>query len=249
MDTQRWEEHFRRNQNHRPEPDWSAPITLSDAVRLPLLRSLEQFCLGDGGGPAYLIAGNREGFLVAEAQRRALVDAWFREEREHSRLLGALVARLGGSPITSHWSFSAFCTTRRVFGVSFELTVLLLTEISSTAYYRLLRRHGDDTALRDVCKLILRDEAGHIAFHRARLASSGARFGRLWALWFSALGHAAATMLWLNHGPALRAVGASRAEFYRELRRELALFIRRLRSERSGETHEESPPLGYRAIS
>src|SRR5205807_7904667 len=101
---------------------------------------------------------------------RALVDLWFAEEREHARLLGMAVERFGGRCISGHWSFSAFCLTRRWFGVRFELTVLLLTEIASTVYYRLLRRHGQDPALRSMCRLILRDEIGHVAFHHASLA-------------------------------------------------------------------------------
>ncbi|HEY1375982.1 MAG TPA: ferritin-like domain-containing protein [Gemmataceae bacterium] len=229
----RWLTHFRRNRLNRPEPDWAAPVTLpAEAVR-PLVRSLEQFQLGDGGGPAYLIAHDRERFLAAGPGTRRLVDLWFAEEREHARLLGQAVARFGGRCIRGHWSFTAFCAVRRWFGVRFELTVLLLTEIVSTVYYRLLRRHGDDPALRAMCTLVLRDEAGHVAFHRDRLARAGraglAGYGRWWAARFRLLGLAAATMLWVNHAPGLRALGATGREFYREVWRELTRFVGRLR--------------------
>jgi hypothetical protein len=231
----RWVIHFMRNRENRAEPDWHAPITLPAEVIQPLVRSLEQFQLGDGGGPAYLIAHDRERFLASGAGTRRLVDLWFAEESEHSRLLGAAVARFGGRCITSHWSFTAFCMTRRWFGVRFELTVLLLTEIVSTVYYRLLWRHTNDPALRAMCRLILRDEAGHIAFHRDRLATAAraghATHGRLWAWRLRTLGLAAATMLWVNHTPGLCAVGASTKEFYREVWKELSRFLRRLRQE------------------
>jgi hypothetical protein len=233
----RWLAHFARNREDRPEPDWAAPITLAAEAVRPLVRSLEQFQLGDGGGPAYLIARDRERFLGGAEGMRRLVDLWFAEEREHSRLLGAAVARFGGRCIRGHWSFTAFCWARRWFGVRFELTVLLLTEIVSTVYYRLLRRHGADPALRAMCGLILRDESGHIAFHRDRLAgearSGRARYGRWWAFRFRMLGLAAATMLWVNHAPGLCALGATRAEFYSEVGRELSHFLRRLRQESS----------------
>ena len=221
-----WLEHFQGNKSNRAEPNWRAPITLSPDVLAPLLTSLEQFHLGDGGGPAYLIAGNREMFLRQSPDVRRLVDLWFKEEKEHSRLLGGLVARFGGTPITEHWSFSAFCACRRIFGVDFELTVLLLTEISSTGYYRLLRRHTQDEAVRGVCKLILRDEAGHIQFHCARLASLACRFGFISGRVFRLLGYSAATMLWVNHARALKAVGGTRREFYREVSIELSRFVR-----------------------
>jgi hypothetical protein len=235
LDVHRWIAHFRRNRENRPEPNWNSPITLSADVVRPLVRSLEQFQLGDGGGPAYLIAWDRERFLSGGKGMRKIVDLWFAEEREHSRLLGAAVARFGGHCIHGHWSFTAFCLTRKWFGVRFELTVLLLTEIVSTVYYRLLRRHGEDAALRSMCRLILHDEAGHVAFHRDRLAESGragaARYGKLWEVRFRMLGLAAATMLWGNHAPGLRALGARRAEFYREVWLELSRFLRRLRQE------------------
>ncbi len=233
LDSARWRAHFQSNRENRAEPDWNAPITLSAEVIAPLVRSLEQFQLGDGGGPAYLIARNRERFLSDGEGTRELVDLWFAEEREHARLLGETVARFGGHCISSHWSFTAFCFTRKWFGVRFELTVLLLTEIVSTVYYRLLLRHAQDPALRSMCRLILRDEIGHVSFHRDRLArqarTGGATFGRLWAGRFKLLGVAAATMLWVNHAPGLKAIGATRREFYRAIWRELSLFVARLR--------------------
>jgi hypothetical protein len=231
----RWLGHFRRNRQDRPEPAWDAPITLTDDAVRPLLKSLEQFQLGDGGGPAYLIAWDAERFLSGSEGARTLVDHWFAEEREHARLLAAAVARFGGRCIQGHWSFTAFCMVRRWLGVRFELTVLLLTEIVSTVYYRLLRRHGDDPALRSMCALILRDEIGHVAFHRDRLARAAragrAAYGPLWETRFRVLGLTAATVLWVNHAPGLRALGAGGKEFYREVWHELSRFVRRLRRE------------------
>ena len=86
-----------------------------------------------------------------------------------------------------------------------------------------------------MCRLILRDEVGHVAFHRDRLARQAAgrtsSYGAWWEARFRTLGLAAGTMLWINHAPALKALGATRAEFYRDIWRELSIFIRRLRRE------------------
>ncbi|HWX19293.1 MAG TPA: hypothetical protein VN578_05215 [Candidatus Binatia bacterium] len=246
LDCAKWLIHFSRNRQHRPEPDWSsARVPAGKAGRL-LLRSLEQFQLGDGGGPASLIARDAERFRSSTAEMRALVDLWFAEEKEHSRLLGCAVDQLGGKRIASHWSFTAFCQCRRILGVRFELQVLLLTEITSTAYYRLLQHHGAIPALEAMCGLILRDEGGHVAFHNDRLAAAGRKpwglGGRLWALQFHICGCAAATMLWLNHGPCLVSLGATTREFYSEVRRELRRFLRALavRSEVPGLLPEQS---------
>jgi hypothetical protein len=99
----------------------------------------------------------------------------------------------------------------------------------------LLRRHADDPALRSMCKLILREEVGHVAMHRDRLAELAregrAVYGPMWEIRFRCLGLAAATLLWINHAPGLKAVGASWVLFYREVWLELSRFLRRLRNE------------------
>ena len=109
-----------------------------------------------------------------------------------------------------------------------ELQILLLTELVSTAYYTVLRRHVDDLPIKQMCSLILRDEAGHVAFHRDRLAACEKERGVFWALQFWLCGYAAATMLWINHGPCLHPFGARRKEYYAEVRFQISRFIRRL---------------------
>jgi len=199
------------------------------------LPSLEQFALGDGGGPACLIAHDAERFRGTSDEMRTVVDLWFREEREHARLLTCAAQRLGGSARQSHWSFSAFCACRRVLGVRFELQVLLLTEVVSTAYYKVLRRHVPDEPIRDMCGLILRDEAGHVAFHRDRLRTHyetrNVLPGFLWMTQFWVLGHSAAMILWINHGPCLRGLGSTRREYFLEVQVQLGRFLRRLHRE------------------
>jgi len=233
MNTAKWIEHFNRNRQNRPEPDWSAPVTVPTAMLAPLLCSLEQFRLGDGGGPASLIALNRESFRSRTDEMRQIVDLWFAEEAEHARLLGCAVRRFHGRIITSHWSFTAFCLCRRLLGVRFELQVLTLTELVSTAYYRMIRRHSPDGPLAALCELILRDEAGHVAFQRDRLAGDGVPHrglrGWCWRLQFFVCGLGAATMLWVNHAPGLKAIGGTRGEFYGEATRQILRFIRSLR--------------------
>lgn len=232
IDVERWLDHFHENQKHRTEPEWDAPVTLPENVLVPLVKSIAQFELGDGGGPDRLIAWNAESFRSKTKERQVLTDLWFKEEKEHSRLLGDLVRRLGGTHIKSHWSFTAFCLSRKWFGVAFELMVLLVTEIVSTCYYRLLYRHVEDPALHCVCTLILRDEAGHVAFHRDRMARSNPYgYSRIWELFLYVLAHGAATMLWVNHAAALCRVGGSGKEYRREVNRELVRFVRKLRND------------------
>jgi len=50
----------------------------------------------------------------------------------------------------------------------------------------------------------------------------------LWRVQFLLCGYGAATMLWVNHAPCLKAIGGSRAEFYSEVARQILRFIRTL---------------------
>lgn len=224
----KWIRHFQTNRSHRPEPRWDSPVRLQPAVIQKLLPSIQQFQLGDGGGPASLIARDAEQYRISSEDTQALTDLWFQEEREHSRLLGEAVRRLGGQPIKAHWSFSAFCACRRLLGVRAELQILLLTELVSTAYYKVLRAHVDDEPLKEMCSLILRDEAGHVSHHRDRLAGDTTGKGLLWVLQFWLCGYAAATMLWVNHGRCLYPLGARQAEYYQEVRFQISRFVHSL---------------------
>lgn len=249
MNYAKWIEHFKSNRQNRLEPDWSAPIDIRPAVLKPVLKSVEQFRLGDGGGPASLIAFNRESFRSRTDELRQIVDLWFAEETEHARLLGCAVRRFNGRIITSHWSFTAFCLCRRTLGVWFELQVLTLTELVSTGYYRMLRQHSPDGPLAAMCELILRDEAGHVAFHRDRLMAAGCPKpglrGWLWRLQFLGCGYAAGTMLWVNHAPCLKSIGGTRAEFYSEITLQMTRFIRSLRKK---EKHPCIPALWAKPV-
>jgi len=235
MNANKWIRRFEKNATNRREPDWGAPVELQGSALRKLCKSLQQFQLGDGGGPASLIGWNREDYLSGEPQMRQLIDLWFNEEKEHSRLLGAALKRFEVPQINGHWSFSLFCGMRRFLGVRFELEALLLTEIVSHVYYKMLHHHVGDPAVRGMCALIIRDESGHIAFHRARLAGEiggdgrQAVLGRAWL--FRLRGLMAGTVLWVNHRGALRELGAGDAEFYQGIWKGMNRFINGLRRE------------------
>ena len=224
-----WIAHFKANKLDRPEPDWAAPFLMPEEMRLLLAKSIAEYQLGDGGGECRLVARDAESFRGSTEAARIVVDCWFDEEREHSRLLARAVERIGGEFIDDTFAFRMFYACRRALGVQFEMLVLLIVEIVSTGYYRVIRRHVGDKPLEDMCKLILRDEARHIDFHRDRLAALhpcglGAR--RAWTM--RLLAHACASFLWLGHGRCLRAIGGTRAELFGHVRSGLANFLSEL---------------------
>ena len=230
MNLRKWIHHFgTANRLDRPEPGWDAPLELDGRKRAALAATLAQYQLGDGGGPCRLIARDAGTLRAADAEVREVIDLWFAEEAEHSRLLAGAVRRLGGTFVTDSFAFRLFNRCRRAFGAQFEMLVLLIVEIVSTAYYRIVRAHCGDEPVRQMCRLILRDEAGHITFHRERLSSGRAQGPTAaWTLLFYTLGAACTVFLWLSHGRWLRPLGATARELFASSGRGLVQFRRRL---------------------
>ena len=226
-DSSAWLGHFEGNRLQRPEPDWARPTPFPAPIRAPLARSLAHFQLGENGEGATLLASARRTW-PDDPDYVAALGLFVAEEQEHARLLERLVARYGGRLVTSHWTHRCFRTLRRALGLGFEIQTLVIAEIIGMAYYRLLRSTGDPV-LRQVCELMLRDEAPHLRFHAdrvvvAQLAWSPARRA-LWTLQFGLLFRAAVTAAWLDHRSGLRAVGVSRRLFRTEARAEARSWL------------------------
>ena len=83
---------------------------------------------------------------------------------------GCCEAASAESSSTSHWSDNAFVLLRHVGGLRREICVLLTAELVALTYYRVLPLAYEDPVLAAACKRILRDERGHVAFHRATLS-------------------------------------------------------------------------------
>ncbi|HEV3363299.1 MAG TPA: ferritin-like domain-containing protein, partial [Acidimicrobiia bacterium] len=181
-DSTAWLQHFERNRRNRPEPDWRRPTPFPAPVAARLARSLAHFQLGESGdGDTLLVEARRT--WADDPDYIAALALFVAEEQEHARLLAEQVVRLGGTLVTRHWTHGWFRRVRRALGVRFEIQTLLVAEIIGTAYYRLLRSTGD-TVLRQMCELMLRDEAPHLRFHADRIVIEQLRWPLLRrALW------------------------------------------------------------------
>ena len=232
INLQKWINHFgTANRLNRTEPDWEAPLNLPEKKRRALAMTLAEYQLGDGGGPCRLIASDAEALRATDEEVRIVIDLWFREEAEHSRLLGGAVRRLNGTFLTDSFGFRWFNRCRLAIGAQFEMLMLLIVEIVSTAYYQSIRRHCDDEPIARMCRLILRDEAGHVQFHRERLMSlhpDGVSKG--WRAGFLLLGYACTSFLWLGHGPWLREIGVTRGELFGSVQKGFARFLKHLKT-------------------
>lgn len=224
---EKWIRHFEKNRLNRKEPEWDMPFAMEEKKRRALAWSLAEYQLGDGGGPCCLIARDADDYRASSSNTQRVTDMWFREEAEHSRLLSGAVKRLNGTFVTDTFAFRQFQRVRRFMGAQFEMLVLLQVEIISTVYYRIIRKHCDDKPIADMCGLILRDESGHVSYHRDRLCQDHPRgWNVLQRAWFYFLGYACAAVLWLGHGRALRAIGMRNGDFVAQVHRGLRGFVR-----------------------
>jgi hypothetical protein len=218
-DSSAWLDYFERNRLDRPEPDWDRPTPFPLAVAARLARSLAHFQLGESGEGSTLLAAARRAW-VDDADYIGALALFVAEEQEHARLLEQQVIRLGGTLVTKHWSHRWFRRVRRALGVRFEIQTLVVAETVGTAYYRLLRSTGD-AVLRQMCELMLRDEAPHLRFHADRVAIEQLRWSplrrALWTAQFRSLLRVALIAAWIDHRSALLAVGIVRRLFTTEV--------------------------------
>jgi hypothetical protein len=199
--------------------------------REAVARSIARFELGESGD------GERIRRLATEhgdpVYARA-IDLFVAEEGQHARWLGILRERFGGTRLESHWSDSAFVVLRHMGGLRREICVLLTAEVIALAYYRVLALAYDDPVLRAACRRIVRDERGHVAFHRATLGiefagmPTAARMAAVLS-WRSFVTTTAAVVAW-DHREVLALARVSRSDFVGEVRRYARPLARAMRS-------------------
>jgi len=243
QDSTAWLRHFERNRSDRSEPDWHRPTPFPAPVAARLARSLAHFQLGESGDGATLLNEARRTW-ADDPDYVAALALFVAEEQEHARLLAQQVIRFGGTLVTKHWTHDWFRRVRQALGVHFEIQTLLVAEIIGTAYYRLLRSTGD-TVLRQMCELMLRDEAPHLRFHADRIVVEQLRWSpltrALWTAQFRLLLRVAVIAAWLDHRPCLLAVGIDRRLFTREARDEgRSWLLRRAAASPTGRTGRRS---------
>jgi hypothetical protein len=212
-----WLEHFEHNAANRRDIPWQLGVHVEPYLRVPLVRSLQRFQVGEQGDGKHLIAGARSNGNTVYART---VELFIREEQAHSRLLASLLAAMGAPLLKWHWSDLAFMQLRQLCGLRVELLVLLSAEMIAKRYYRALYEGTRDPVLRAAFAQILSDELGHVAFHIdflqrgfADLPNPVPRLVRMaWRAFFSAV----CLVVAHDHRSVLKAVGVAPNEFLRD---------------------------------
>ena len=239
----RWLDYFEGRHGRELDAPFEAPFERTPG-RMAVARSVARFELGESGD------GERIRRLAAEtgdaAYARA-IELFVAEENQHARWLGILRERFGGERLESHWSDSAFVILRHLGGLRREICVLLTAEVIALTYYRVLPLAYDDPVLRAACQRIVRDERGHVAFHRATLhhefAAMPAPTRTAAVLAWRAFVAATATVVAWDHREVLALAGVTRYQFTAEVRANARQLARALRSPILGPELADAPLL------
>ncbi|RFA23389.1 ferritin-like domain-containing protein [Subtercola boreus] len=206
-----WDDYFEANLARHDRLDalipWNTVSLLPAGDVVALARSLQRFELGESGEGEGLRSKARK--RNDPAYDRALV-RFVAEEQKHSALFGAALAGSGEKRLTSHWSDAAFVVLRRLMGLRTEVTLFLIAETTAMEYFRALGRCGDPV-IRGVARRVLTDEVEHVRFQIDQLRvgfEHTPQAGRMIAAAAACVVAAgAATVLALDHAPAMRACG------------------------------------------
>ena len=227
-----------------PNPSGASPACCPK-IRDALAVSLSHFQLGETGGGTFLLG---QAAKNTSSDDLAALTLFVREENEHARLLASMVHRLGGKLVQRHWTHRLFKLARRAGGFHFEIQMMLTAEIIGTAYYELLHATVEDGPIRQAIGLMLRDEAGHVAFHTDRMKtlwSEWLPFERtVWQGQFQALLLVALRAAWLDHGSCLRTLGCTWEDFDQRARRTAIAFLDGLHRETSALLTPLAPAIG-----
>ncbi|TQL55448.1 para-aminobenzoate N-oxygenase AurF [Subtercola boreus] len=224
-----WDAYFEANTARHTRLDamipWQSVCLLPPADVVAIARSLQRFELGE--------SGEGKGLLGKAARRNdpaydsALV-RFIGEEQKHSALFAAALERFGESRLTSHWSDVAFVVLRRMLGLRTEVMLFLIAETTAMEYFGALSRSADPV-IHGVARRVLTDEVEHVKFQVDQLRAGfehTPRAGRMLAAgaaWLVAVG--AATVLALDHGPAMRSLGLPPAVFWRRALRQFGRAV------------------------
>src|SRR5690348_839944 len=110
-----WRQHFEENAR-RPLPMVEA-AGVPASWQAPLCRSLAIFQVGESGEGRIVREIERSQLSGVDADYRASLKLFVKEEGRHARILAAMVRALGGSLRGSAWTDRLFVHGRRLLGL------------------------------------------------------------------------------------------------------------------------------------
>ena len=209
-----WLNYFEQNKNARSAIRLSREIVLDDAIKQPLIRSLQRFQIGETGDGKHL---KKYAKALGDADYIQCMDLFVKEEQSHGQILAEVILALNGTLLTWHWTDHAFIFLRHLFRLKTELFIILIAEVIGKAFYRCVADKIQNQDLSNVFAIIVCDEIAHLRFHSEFLNQQLKTYP--WALkclvhyvW-SMIFYTACFVFVLDHKGALEALGMPTARF------------------------------------
>jgi hypothetical protein len=225
-----WIDYFHRNALE-PDLPWNDGTSLSGAERWAVVRSIQQFQLGEGASGARLLRfAHHFCERTGNAAFLAALKLFLKEEQRHSEILRRFLVHERVPCLPRHWVHGIFRWLRGLAGLEPCLKVLVTAEILAKPYYAALRDATRSRLLGSICQRILEDESAHLrfqAFAIRQLQQSRPAFLNL----FIKMLHVAfllgtATVVWVEHRRVFQSAGRTMHQFWAEALREFDLLYR-----------------------
>jgi hypothetical protein len=212
-----WLSYFQANKSAEAGITAADKINVAEAVRTPLIRSLQRFQIGQSGDGKHL---KKYAATLLDPAYERCVDLFVKEEQGHARILAQTINAMDGALLTWHWSNLIFIAVRRALGLKTELSILLIAEIIGKCFYKCCADRLVNRALRDTFSLIVLDEIFHLEFHcsfMARQMQHSPQFLRtLFYYCWTAFFYAACLVFIADHWRALQALNVMPQAFLKD---------------------------------
>jgi hypothetical protein len=218
--SEHWLLYFRENKVAQVNIHFPNEITVGEALRAPLLRSLQRFQIGETGEGRHL---KKYASTIKDRKYEQCIDLFIKEEQFHASVLSQMIQSMDGTLLSWHWSEMAFVGLRRMLGLKTEIFILLIAEIIGKCFYRACADNLENERLSDAFSLIVLDEIGHLEFHCSFMRKQMQHFPR----WARRIVHACWSVLFFtacmvfiaDHRPTLKALNVQPRNFLQDCSR------------------------------
>ncbi|WP_123040541.1 hypothetical protein [Cohnella candidum] len=131
----KWKDYFLENKVNLKLINWNDNYKLTDTERKTIVKSIQQFQLGENSEGKYLINSARKSRLRTHDHNYydALIE-FIGEEQRHARDLARFMRKQDIPLIRVHWIDQVFRRLRRLASLEISVLVLLTAEIIAKVY-------------------------------------------------------------------------------------------------------------------
>lgn len=217
-----WSCYFQSNTAWHRQTEWEPLEPLTDQEQRAVARSIQIFQLGESGeGRHFLRCAEREAERSGDWMYLRALRMFLHEEHRHATYLGEVLQASQLPMLQQNWTDGIFRWLRHRAGLELTIIVLLTAELIAQVYYQALRDATANRRLRQICRMVLRDEVQHVRFQAERLAllrANQSRVRKFLAKCFEySLFVPTVTVVWYTHQPVFRAAGMNWSTYWSKL--------------------------------